>query len=1023
MPHRSVHEQVSEQFAELERRGRGWQVFPEPVTPEPPFVPFTGYTLASVLDDGRVPTVGSSLLSGVLRWLNKEPQVPSNEDEAEEPVPTPLVREDLVELQLSLPDSLKVSPEVFAGFLSQLTLCTEPVSFELFGTTEKVVAQFSASHSDAPGVRRQLSAHFPEVVFLPTKDTLFPLAEPDAHHAVVEFGLEKEFLLPLASGGLDPFVALVAAMGELREGDCALYQVLFQPCRHPWRENILRSVTDGEGGALFVNRPDLVMLAKGKVSQPLHAVVVRITSKSGSFEEAWEILRGLARALRVFSNPEGNELVPLANDDYPAEAHLEDVLRRQTRRSGMLLNADELAGFVHLPSPAVRTARFQRQSKTSKAPPKSLSPVGVLLGTNLHAGKTTPVRLSAEQRTRHMHVIGASGTGKSTFLFNLIQQDILAGEGLAVLDPHGDLIDRILEVIPEHRIKDVILVDPSDETASIGFNILSAHSDLEKTLLASDLVSVFARLSTSWGDQMEGVFRNAILAFLESSQGGTLSDLRRFLLDPKYRERFLATVQDPDIQFYWRKGFAQLTGNKSIGPVLTRLEIFLAPKPIRYMVAQPVNRLDFTGILDSGKILLAKLSQGAIGKENSHLLGSLFMAKLQQAVMARQRQEAAVRQDFWLYCDEFHNFITPSMAEILSGARKYRLGLVLAHQELRQLERDREVASAVLSNPYTRVVFRVGDDDARKLENGFSSFEAHDLQNLATGEAVVRIERSDGDFNLRVSQPEKVDPALAAARLKEVTEASRRTYATPRAEIEAALRQQFPPEEPPQSAEARKDAEEFRAVPKASERIGKVPKMAESSGIVPQVAEAPKTSEPGADSKAALETEHSAIKRQITRHAEALGYHVAVEEFVADTLGRADLVLRRGKRVVAVEVSVTTNAGNEIGNLVKCLSGDFSQVVLVATSARKLANIERRFRSTAPAEGAAEVVFCLPADLLEQLRTWAAGDPRDLATEKAFPRKQPINLVAPRMTDAERTEREGAMLARLREAMKTPPPT
>ena len=181
----------------------------------------------------------------------------------------------------------------------------------------------------------------------------------------------------------------------------------------------------------------------------------------------------------------------------------------------MILNSDELTGFVHLPSSAVRSPVFQRQTTKTKAAPAIVRHAnGLLLGNNEHAGETVEVRLSAEQRTRHCHIIGASGTGKSTLLFNLIRQDIENGEGVAVLDPHGDLIDRILASSRPKRINDVVLVDPSDAEYSIGFNILSAHSELEKNLLASDLVAVFQRLSTSWGDQMNSVLQNAILAFL-----------------------------------------------------------------------------------------------------------------------------------------------------------------------------------------------------------------------------------------------------------------------------------------------------------------------------------------------------------------------------------------------------------------------------------------------------------------------------------------------------------------------------
>lgn len=369
----------------------------------------------------------------------------------------------------------------------------------------------------------------------------------------------------------------------------------------------------------------------------------------------------------------------------------------------------------------------------------------------------------------------------------MIRQDMENGQGLAVLDPHGDLADRILGVVPSHRIHDVIFFDPTDEEFSIGFNILSAHSDFEKNLLASDLVSVFRRLSSSWGDQLNSVLSNAIRAVLESTRGGTLSDLRHFLIDAAFRNDFLQTVGDPDIVYYWQKAFPQLGGNRSIGPVLTRLDTFLGPKPIRHIVSQVANRLDFAEILDRGKIFLAKLPKGVMGNENAFLLGSLLVSKFQQLFMNRQRLNVAERRDFWLYIDEFQDLITPSLAEILSGTRKYRFGLVLAHHELHQLQRDPDVASAVMSHPCTRIVFRVGDADAHTLAKGFASFDAKDIQNLEKGEALCRIERSDGDFNLSVPLPEEPEASLAATTREQVITVSRERYAKARSEVEAEL--------------------------------------------------------------------------------------------------------------------------------------------------------------------------------------------------------------------------------------------
>src|ERR1019366_6790838 len=252
---------------------------------------------------------------------------------------------------------------------------------------------------------------------------------------------------------------------------------------------------------------------------------------------------------------------------------------------------------------------------------------------------------------------------------------------------------------------------------------------------------------TSWGDQMNSVFANAILAFLESDKGGTLIDLRKFLIEKPFREQYPKSVTDPSIVYYWQKEYPILKSG-SIGPILTRLDSFLRPKMIRNMVAQNKS-LDFEDILDSKKILLMKLSQGLIGAENSYLLGTFMVSKIQQAAMARQVKQQADRSDYYLYIDEFQNFITPSMSAILSGARKYHLGLILAHQDMQQLHKeDSELESSVMANAGTRICFRLGDADARKFEGGFSYFDTMDLQNLSTGEAIIRIERPENDCNM-----------------------------------------------------------------------------------------------------------------------------------------------------------------------------------------------------------------------------------------------------------------------------------
>ncbi|NNE54901.1 MAG: TraM recognition domain-containing protein, partial [Flavobacteriales bacterium] len=338
---------------------------------------------------------------------------------------------------------------------------------------------------------------------------------------------------------------------------------------------------------------------------------------------------------------------------------------------------------------------------------------------------------------------------------------------------------------------DVILFDPSDADFPIGFNILQANSELEKTLLSSDLIATFRRFSSSWGDVMDSVLANAILAVVESADGGTLFDLKRFLVEKDFRERFLESTKDESIRYFWKHEFPLLRG-KPQSSILIRLDTFLRQRLIRNIVCQKKSKLDFRSIMDNHKILLIKLSQGAIGEENSHLLGSLMVSKLHQ--IALSRQDSHHRPFFSVYMDEFHNFITPSMESILSGVRKYNIGLVLAHQEFRQLlSRDQNVASSVLSNCYTRICFRLAETDSERLAKGFTFFEGKSFQNLGVGEAIVRIERADYDFNLKTALAQGIEAPESTRRVEEVLTASRDTYATSRHQVESELARVFQP--------------------------------------------------------------------------------------------------------------------------------------------------------------------------------------------------------------------------------------
>ena len=1030
-----IHEQLSDQFYRWEQRGRGWKVYDEPVFPEPPFVPFSGHYLPSapVVDDGRRPTILSSLVEKLSTKLSTAPPASkAPPDDEPEPEPTTLIRDTLVEFQTSLPADLDVSRDSFEQFFRNLSLCSEPVAFELVGTNGRVNVQFAASEADAPTLRRQLNAHFSAASFQQRESMLEQVWNHcDGEVLVVEFGLAREFMFSLQSGKIDPYVGIVGALAELQPNQIAVFQVLFQATQETWQDSIVASVSHADGKPYFVNRPELAHAAENKGSRQLYAAVVRIAVKTERFEHSLDIARELAGSLCVFANPQGNELIPLANDDYPYYDHIEDVLRRQSRRTGMLLTSDELIGFVHLPSSAVRSAALQRDAgKTKVSPDIVRNATGLLIGENVHLGNTIPVRLTSEQRVYHTHVIGATGTGKSTLLFNLIKQDVESGAGIAVLDPHGDLIDRILGIIPPERIDDVVLVDPSDEECSIGFNILSAHSEHENTLLASDLISVFQRLSTSWGDQMQSVLQNAILAVLNSDRRGTLADLRRFLIEPQFRTEFLKSVSDPNVLYYWHKGFSHLSGNKSIGPVLTRLEMFLAQKPIAYMVSQPENRLDFGNIMDTGKIFLAKLPEGLLGRENSYLLGTLLISKFHQLAMARQAKNIAARRDYWIYADEFANFITPSMAEILSGARKYRIGLTLAHHELHQLQRSPEVASAVMTHPFTRVVFRVSDDDARKLADGFSFFEANDLKNLETGHAIARVQRSSFDFNLSVILPDKVDETDAAARRQDVITGSRKKYGTPRSEVETMLREvwkidqdtgQVAKSRLPQNAVCPQPLLPSVVTPPTAD-VQRPANLVARGAVTEEISKLSHSeNRPDVKRESTRDlgrggAQHQAIQQRLKTEAESLGYRATIEKQILDGAGSIDILLERGAYIHACEISVTSTVDQEIGNVAKCIKANVNQIALIGLSRDRLSRLEAAVQNSFGSDIAKGIRYFLPDEFISYLQSIApSGDsqPREETNRGYKVKRQVITLAT-----AEIKTREAEALQVLTESMK-----
>jgi len=394
--------------------------------------------------------------------------------------------------------------------------------------------------------------------------------------------------------------------------------------------------------------------------------------------------------------------------------------------------------------------------------------------------------IKTDDRRRHMYLIGKSGVGKTTMMENMIIQDINSGKGICVIDPHGELINRILYFIPENRIKDVIYFNPGDVEWPIAFNVIEEVPVEYRHLVVAGLMGVFKKIWPDvWSARMEYILNNALLALLEYP-GATLLAVNRLLSDEDFRKAVMKKVTDPIVKSFWEREFARYNARfatEAIAPIQNKVGQFISNPLIRNIIGQKESKIDIRQIMDDGKILLANLSKGMVGEDNSSLLGALLVTKIQLAAMSRIDVPEEKRKDFYLYVDEFQNFSTESFASIFAEARKYRLNLVLAHQYIAQL--NEQVKDSIFGNVGTLVSFRLGPEDAELLEKYFApEFSKEDLINLPNYNFYIKLmingvlSKSFSAMNIPPSSlPEN-------SFIQEIIQYSREHYAILRQEIE-----------------------------------------------------------------------------------------------------------------------------------------------------------------------------------------------------------------------------------------------
>lgn len=553
---------------------------------------------------------------------------------------------------------------------------------------------------------------------------------------------------------VDPLSSITSVLAKMEEGEGAVIQILVQPTNGKWASlgrSFIAKTKKAEANpekASFKVDAKMLESVEQKISKPGFNVVIRLVVCAATKEAADAHLENLETSFHQYTN------------DYNHFSKVKHPLKKMFMLDFVyryfpvinvpffkqygVLNSDELATIYHLPNKTIETPHiFWINAKRAPAP-MQIPNTGMFVGISRFHGVDRRIYIGEDDRRRHTYIIGKTGTGKSQLLEEMVIQDIKAGKGVAVIDPHGDLVDGIIERIPAERAEDVIYFDPSDTERPMGLNMLAADTEEQKHFVVTAIVGLMYKLYDPQktgiiGPRFEHAVRNAMLTIMVEP-GSTFIEVVRVLTDATYVQELLPKLTDPIIRRYWTDQIAQTADfhkSEVLDYIVSKFGRFVTNKMIRNIIGQSKSSFDFRECMDDGKILLINLSKGKIGEENSNFLGLILVPKILMAAMSRQDIPEEKRRDFFVYVDEFQNFATPDFAQILSEARKYRLSLTVANQFIGQM--DEEVKNAVFGNVGTLITFRVGVTDANYLQHEYQPvFNETDLINIDKFNAYVK---------------------------------------------------------------------------------------------------------------------------------------------------------------------------------------------------------------------------------------------------------------------------------------------
>ncbi len=693
------------------------------------------------------------------------------------------------------------------------------ISFEIVGRREGIYFYVTCPESISSFVEKQIYGTYKvaEIDFIPvpklfdrgTYNIVYELKQEMGPYTMINSFDDKQ----------DPLKTIVSTFTKLGGNELLVYQVIISPAPNTWVKavrGVLANAAAKEGGGLD---PAFKESVEKKIAKQGFYTVIRLVSVSEDYNRAQINIDNTLASLGQFNNPKTNTLAKklfvfkpitlrkfLLRELNVLDIHI-PLFDIKLFLNNSIFNSEELSNLYHFANKELDVTGIKRTDSKQTAAPGNIPTEGIVLGKNKFRDIETIIRIKDFDRLRHQYIIGQTGSGKSVFLFSQIIQDIYRGKGLCVIDPHGPDIENLLKKIPPHREKDVIYFNAADFDRPIGINILQVLTDdpvlreIQSNIIINSFLELLRKLYDPNNQGIVGPFfekavRNCMLTAM-TDPNATLMDVTQLLLDDKAAEKYLPNIKDQQIIDYWKIERAQMTDqtrSESMGYLTSKFSKFTQDKFIRNIVAQPTSTISIPDIMQNEKILLINLAKGSIGNENSTFLGLLLVPKVLDSAMTRNEKLTRGESfpDFYLYVDEFQNFATDAFESILSEARKFKLGLTVANQYIKQL--SEKIKNAIDGNVPTKVFFKVGVDDAEYCKKMMKSFEETDFMYVKMGNAYITL-CIDGSaskpFSLSVDRelvnPFKEDPEMA----KRIVEHSRNTYGRDAAQIEAQINAKY----------------------------------------------------------------------------------------------------------------------------------------------------------------------------------------------------------------------------------------